>query len=573
MRTSIHILLKDLRHFWFLAALSVASVLVCTLGVYWNLWQSASTSDFWQTVTRRFIVDIAQNGPPLVIFVVVIAVMQADVTVGDKAFWRTRPIARGSLLGAKLLFLLATLIVPAVLANIFVARAVDASGPMTLGIVLESAGTILLVALLAALVASLTSTMIQAIGVVLAAVLIALIVGSAFAGLASRMSIPMPWDLNVAYPGPRIATLGIFGALALLAALAHQVLTLRTGRTLALYAVLVPLVIVGASRWPIMLGSPATENEFPGALAPSEGVQVMLKPPAVDSGNTFVRDPATQRDVPAEIVGIDADMGLAALGRIVQVQSVSSTLRFGDGRELVLPPRDRPFLPAWSRARQVASICRELGLEPPPPPPVAAGVGNRTLRLFTIRSDEARADLGKPATLSATLKLYELAFHEELRLAARAGASTSLDGQRWELRGIKPDDGQVFMTLRHLNATTIFDPSGAATSDRSDGYQRGFVLLNRKLAEYAFTTDRWGSYYSAPGVLGVTDLYFRFRERWHNGGLRADGPIDDAWLGDAELVILVAKPVGTSQKAISLDNFQVPQPPDDSAPPEKPFWQ
>jgi hypothetical protein len=572
MRTSLHILLKDLRHFWFLAFLAVVSVLICTLGVYWNLWQSASTSDFWQTVTRRFIVDIAQNGPPLVIFVVVIAVMQADVTVGDKAFWRTRPIARGSLLGAKLLFLLATLILPAVVANIFVARAVDASGPMTLGIVLESAGTILVVALLAALVASLTSTMIQAIGVVLAAVLIFVIMGSAFAPIATRMSIPVPWQLNVAYPGPRIATLGLYGAVALLIALTHQVLTLRTGRTLALYAVMVPIVIFGASRWPIMLGSPAKADEFPATLAPSEGIQIMLKPPSDNNfSSAYIRDWATRRDVPAEFVSIEADMGTAPVGRIVQVQSISSKLRFGDGRELTFPATDRPFWPGWSHARQVASICKELGLDPPPPQ--IEGPSPRNLRLFTIASDQARSVSGKPATLLATLKLYELAFHEEMRLPAREGVASNHDGQRWELRGINPEDGEVFMTLRHLNATTMFDPSGAATSDRSDGYLRGFVLLNRKLGEYAFTVDRWGSSYSAPGVLSVTDLYFRFKERWHNGGVRAEGAIDAAWLGDAELVILVAKTVGTFEKAISLDNFQVPKPPDDPGPPDKPFWQ
>ncbi len=571
MRTALHIFLKDLRHFWFLSALAVVSVLVCTLGVYWNLWQSASTSDFWQTVTRRFIVDIAQNGPPLVIFVIVIAVMQSDVTVGDKAFWRTRPIARGSLLGAKLLFLVATLIVPAVVANIFVAHALDASGPLTLGIVLESSGTILLVALLAALVASLTSSMIQAIGVVLGAVLIAVIMGSAFTPLAAKMSLPMPWDLNVTYPGPRIATLGIYGAVVLLAALAHQVLTLRKGRTLTLYAVMVPIAILVATRWPIMLGAPAKQDEFPAALAPSEGVRVMLKAPAENSGYTYVRDPATLRDVPAVNVTIDAAMDTVPVGRIVQVQSIKSRLRFDDGREMDFPAVDRPFWPAWSRARQVASICKELGIEPPPSQ--AERTYPRNLRLFTIASDEERAISGKPGALSATLKLYELAFHEELRLPAQAGASSGSDGQRWEIRGVNPAGGEVFMTLRHLNATTMFDPSGAATSGRSDGYLRGFVLLNRKQAQYAFTVDRWGSNYSAPGILNVTDLYFRFKERWHNGGARAEGTIDSAWLGDAELIVLVAKGVGTSEKSISLEHFQVPRPSDDAAPPEEPFWQ
>ena len=572
MRTSLHILLKDLRRFWFLSALAFISVLISTLGVYWNLWHANLTSDVWQSAFSKFSRDIAQNSPPLVIFVLVIAVMQADLTVGDKAFWRTRPISRNSLLGAKLLLLFTLLIVPSVAANVFLARSVDASAPMALGIVLESTGSILVVALLAALVASVTGTMIQAVGVVLAVCLFLMIGAAGGSAAASSLHIVLPWQLNVAYPGPRIATLGIFGAAALLAAVAHQVLTLRTARTLVLYAVLVFVVVLGAGRWPIVLKSNPPKDEFPAALARSEGVQVMLKLPAQNEYSINVREPVTGRDVPARVVSIDAAMDSDPPGRIVQVQSIASKLQFEDGRELALPPIYNPFWPIWSYERQLGSICRELGLTPPTLP--REKHYSRPLRLFTIPDEQARAVSGKPARLSSTVTLYEIAFHEQMRLPLRPGAASSHEGQRWEVRGVDISDAVVDVSMRQLIATTIFDPGGVSASERSDGYTRGMVLLNRKLGEYALTVDRWGSGYQPPGVLSVGDLYFRFKDRFRSDGAIVVGAIDDAWLRDAELVILVAKGVGTSKKTLVLDHFEVPQPPPaDTTPAEKPFWQ
>lgn len=573
MRTALLVLRKDLRHFWFLAALAVVFVLISTLGVYWDLWRATATPSQWQSGLTKFVIDIAQNGPPLVIFILVIAVVQADLTVGDKGFWRTRPISPGSLLCAKLLFLFVVLAIPAIAANIFVAISVDASRPLALGIILESTGIILVVALVAALVASLTATMIQAVAVALAATLIFMVVGSAFGSLASSLSIVLPWDLNVAYPGPRIATLIVFGAIAVLASLAHQFLTLRVGRTLALYAVLVLVAIFSAGRWPINLGFGGLPHGEPLARpAASDSVRIMLKPPAAINGFTYVWDAKTKGDVPAQGVSIGASMGDSPPGRIVQVQSISSRLRFENGKELVFPELEKGYWPAWSYARLVDGICRELGLTAPPVQP--ENDDSRKLKLFVIPSEQARALYTSPARLDAKLTMYELAFHEEMRMPAHPGACSKHDGQRWDLRQINVVDGRAYMLVRHLTATTMFDPRlEPAAADRSDGYVRGFVLLNRKLGEFSLTRDGWGNFYQPPGVLSVTERYFQFGKRWRQGGSSAEGEIDEAWLRDAELVILAARGVGTFEKNIELDNFHIPEPPDSVGPEEKPFWQ
>jgi hypothetical protein len=573
MRTALHILRKDLRNFWFLAALGVVFVLISTLGVHLDVWRATATPSQWQSGLTKFVIDLAQNGPPLVIFILVIAVVQADLTVGDRAFWRTRPISPGSLLCAKLLFLFVVLAVPAVAANIFVARSVDAPRALALGIILESTGTILIVALVAALVASLTATMIQAVAVSLAAALVIMVVGSAVGSLGSSMTIVLPWELNVTYPGPRIATLGVLGGIAVLVSLAHQFLTLRTGRTLAICAVLVILAIYSAGRWPIILDSGLRPpGEFPAKLDPSVSVQVMLKPPAGLLGFTYVWDPKTKGDVPAEMVSIRASMGNVPLGRIVQVESVASNLRYDDGQELAFPALNKSYWPAFSGAHEVGAICRELGLSIPPLQ--AEEDDSRRLKLFVIPSEQARSIFSKPAKLYSTLRMYEIAFHEEMRMPARPGASSSNDGQRWDLREIRLSGGVVDVSLRQLVATTMFIESGGESAGRlTDGYKRGFVLLNRKLGEFSLTNDGWGSAYHPPGVLAAAERFLRFGPSWRQGGSPATRGIDEAWLKDAELIILSSREVGTFEKKVELDNFYVPEPPDTFRPQDKPFWQ
>jgi hypothetical protein len=265
-------------------------------------------------------------------------------------------------------------------------------------------------------------------------------------------------------------------------------------------------------------------------------------------------------------------MGNVPLGRIVQVESVASKLRYEDGHELAFPVLDKSYWPAFSGAREVAAICRELGLAIPP---LQAEVDDsRRLKLFVIPSEQARSLFDKPATLYSTLKMYEIAFHEEVRMPARPGASSSSDGQRWDLRQIRLAEGRVDVSLRQLVATTMFVESGGESAGRlTDGYKRGFVLLNRKLGEFSLTGDAWGSAYHPPGVLAAAERYLRFWAIWRQGGSQAVSGIDEAWLNDAELIILSSREVGTFEKKIELDNFYVPEPPDTFRPQDKPFWQ
>src|ERR1019366_7378463 len=110
MSVTLHIIRKDLRHFWVLATLSVVFSLLETLGWYW------AVIPFAGGFSSLFVGQII---PVVIQFILSVAVVQADPTVGDRAFWRTRPIPPGALLSAKLAFLFLVFAVPSLLVNIY----------------------------------------------------------------------------------------------------------------------------------------------------------------------------------------------------------------------------------------------------------------------------------------------------------------------------------------------------------------------------------------------------------------------------------------------------------------------
>ena len=81
MSLVLHILRKDLRHLWALALAGVIFSLLSTLGWYWDLWPHSSG-------LATFIGS--QIAPMVILFILSVAVVQSDPTVGDRAFWRTR---------------------------------------------------------------------------------------------------------------------------------------------------------------------------------------------------------------------------------------------------------------------------------------------------------------------------------------------------------------------------------------------------------------------------------------------------------------------------------------------------
>jgi hypothetical protein len=560
MSAVLHLLRKDLRHLWALALAGIVFSLVSTLGWYWDL--LPRSSGFLAFVT-------SQIAPMVILFIASVAVVQSDPAVGDRAFWRTRPIPPGVLLAAKALFLVLVFGLPSLLVNLYLAVSMETPSPVLLAMVVESTGMILAECLVAALAATVTTSLMQAAALMLAAAIAVLAVGA----LVPLPNLFAPWRLDLPDHAPRMAAVGLFGGFAALILIAHQYLTRRTVRTFVLLAVFIPAVLFSSGRWPVSFRF-ASLDSSDTVVTPekSTGVQMMLIPPTITWGYGSVNDPATGRAVRAHTVAMNAAMRSVPEGRIIQVESIASTIRYPDGEELPFGSTGKVYWPFYSGLAQAQAICRELGLVPPAPYPDDSR--RPVLRLFSVSNEKAKALSGKRGTLTATLKLYELAFHDVASIPARPGARLVRDGQMWKIRNIEVLKGSIVVALQHLRATSVLITQGPARPDfRSDGYRFGFVLLNRKRGEFSLSNFRWPSEDTPQWTVDINNHNISFGQPWKVGGPPIDTPLDESWISDAEMVIMSAVPVGTFEKQLTLENFEIPQAPDtpDSVPAS--YWQ
>jgi hypothetical protein len=115
MRQALHILRKDVRHLWrelFAALLLV--VAFCFVGARRGLWLDVPGTErtaAWTLVTFLL---------PLSWWILIARLIHDEALPGDCQFWITRPYQRKSLLGAKLLFILAFINIPILISDVII---------------------------------------------------------------------------------------------------------------------------------------------------------------------------------------------------------------------------------------------------------------------------------------------------------------------------------------------------------------------------------------------------------------------------------------------------------------------
>jgi len=559
MRTVLLILKKDLRHLWALAILGVLFSFLSTLGWYWDLWPRSS---------GMLVFVFSQIAPVVVLFILSVAIVQSDPPAGDRAFWRTRPISPGSLLSAKLLLLFLVFAVPSLAVNLYLAFSMDTPFRVALGMVIESTGMIAVESLVFAMIGSVTRSLMQAAAAALAAFLVV---------VAATVLVPLPlffvpWRMDLPDHAARMASIGLFSGLAALGLVVHQYATRRLARTLVLGAMLIPAVLACASHWPLSIPMPKAASELQAKPGTSDSVQVMLIPPVVTWSVGYMNDPATGKSVRSHTMALNAALRSIPEGRIIQIESISSAMRFGDGQPLPLEKIGREFWPYWSSVAQATAVCRQLGLQPPALP--ADAVKQPKLRLFNVPDEMAVAHKGEKGTLTATLKLYELQFRDLARMPAASGSHWTHDGQMWRIRRMALEQGRVVATLQHLRATSVLITEGAARPDsRPDQYRFALALINRSRGEFALGYHSWSSMDAPQWTVDINTRNAEFTEFWKMGGSPIAVPTDNAWLEGAELVILSAEPVGHFDKQVALRDFEIPQMADGPEADAPPYWQ
>ncbi len=118
MRQALHIFKKDARHLWF----EVTVVLVVTAGfaftgahrARWLVDPGANRTAAWTLVLILL---------PLAWWTLIARVIHAEALPGDRQFWISRPYSWKSLLLAKILFIVAFINIPMLLADAFIVRA------------------------------------------------------------------------------------------------------------------------------------------------------------------------------------------------------------------------------------------------------------------------------------------------------------------------------------------------------------------------------------------------------------------------------------------------------------------
>jgi hypothetical protein len=550
MNLAVHVLAKDLRRYWPLAGFAAVFIIVETISPLWG-WNLELKNLPFENVLAAF-----AKWP--VIFILVVAVMQEDLTVGDKAFWRTRPIGAGPLLAGKLLLFALVLALPALLANITIANALDTPGAVTLGIAVETIGFTLLAVLTAALLASLTGTLVHAGLAALGGLFVVIVIGVVREALFNTIRIRLPWDPDIAHPGARVAVACALACVALVALLMHQIFTRRTGRTVALLALAIPAVLATSLTWTVDLSPPTRAALFPDKpLTATENFTITVETPARVNGTEWVWDAPTRRSHPEKNVIAYADLDRAIPGRFFNLVAGSSILVLRDGRELNFSQTNQ-FEYTWTSAQRESAICRALGFDYAAvrDDPIPQG----WIRLFTLPEKQLAALAGLHGRLTVKLVLGETVFGEAFRLPARAGAIHREPGLVWRIAEVaRTEEGPVRIAVRFLRATTMLASRGDARADINPDPASGklFYLVNQKRGDYAFS---WPSSVGwKPGIVATSRMEIEFNSL-HSGGRKSTNfPMDEAWLADAELVVLRTDAVGKTEKTVVVDDFEVPR--------------
>jgi hypothetical protein len=118
MRQALHILKKDMRGHWYEIAVTLA---VTALFAFTGIRQAS----FWSQggESRAFAGSLVLWALPLAWWALITRVIHSEALPGDRQFWLTRPYRKGSLLGAKVLFILLFVNLPMIVADTLIVSA------------------------------------------------------------------------------------------------------------------------------------------------------------------------------------------------------------------------------------------------------------------------------------------------------------------------------------------------------------------------------------------------------------------------------------------------------------------
>ena len=474
--------------------------------------------------------------------VLVARLVHKDPTVGDTAFWLSRPLSRVRLLAGKSLFLLLAVILPSLLVEVVLLLICGATPQDTL----RSVPQILFLTLLA--VASLA--MLAAVTTNLARTsLLGVLV---FLGLAVLVTLLLAWrTVRRALVSDFVSDFGIGleGAALVLAAtalivIAHQYLTRRTMRSRILLVSGVALTSWFLASWSLhTMTRGAVPAEDPG-IPDAAGIGAGIERHSLSLVRSRVAESRFGPPFEATDAGSILLKGTVALdplppGVLVTSVGISARLRSRLG--------DSVSTPFFSRRREWEPV----GSNPLKPPidqgeaALLARLPRDAVRLFRLSESDYERYRGVPLVYSGTVRF--------LVQRPKVAAMPLVEGARLD-RG--SDQARILGIGRRRGSLTVRISETRHRLRGEDQTETRWLLVNRSRGEF-LTGGSLDStaLFSPPLLSGIVPMLEARRSRL-GFRLPADGlERDAAWIEGAELVRLETSNLGRFSKPVRMEGL------------------
>ncbi len=550
MQTALlpHLIWKDLRHvrvvfgLWLLLLLAQGVLIGSgfSVGPGQMLWQIAYT-------ILAMGIPVLQG---LVLVILIPLLIQDESLVGTTAFWFTRPISRGTVLAAKVLFIVGLLVIPPLVVELLVFLA---NGIQTRDIVralpqvlYTSLSLIVPIAALSTLTRSFARFAIWLVSVWVAVMAFGFVVQ--FERMIFSMETFMTDSQNTSLLFSRSIAAGLCGIVGGALVIGNQYLTRRMRTSFVILIVTVASSICVQMLWNYdFLKHP--ESAANTSTFRTDSVSVALNPKSVFANDALQFSPMSD---PRTSISARFKFSAVPHGYQLEIADVQSELTFADGAKL--PSGKVTALPGLPNQWWASALSEAIdGV------PVLNGdpdFGEVFGQVFSLDTSIFQERKSESATLRGTLSLKAKYLTVVGRLPLRSGARM-VDGSRHvEIATVvKQTTGcRLILRERKLNlwSTSTFSQFNPLAGDG------GVYLLVNRARNQAILPDQNFNFDMASTLLQATAMLVNRSIVLDFSGSRRDKEIvsvDADWLAGAELVRVQAESAGTLKRELTADNF------------------
>ncbi len=568
----LHQFRKDLRQTWILWALWLLFTLAQFGLAAWNVAPSnvVGQSSYSQLLGMIPLIH------SLILFVLIPALILQEPTVGVSAFWLTRPIPRGTVLGSKLLALLILVLFPALgQCTVLLAHGVVIGDVVLAGlqIGLHQLSWIAVITMLAALSPNFTRYLIAA--VVLYALQFA--VEWVYTIVFTLKAIRQTGNFLPGAPGLGISRSVAADLLRILLSLGVVFFQYRTRQTkqaiaLAVLSVLVPFFAARYWPWDFLTGpasNPPTISAAGAKVDLSIGEPIFCNEMADFAGKK-----------PKKVFQVNFKCQQGDLSKAVSINPLSAELTFPDGKKVTSLPLGQNFIKNFfipGQAIMAQSLDAALGYMP-----MMNSQNNNPFReigqqVFIMSKEDFERYKGQTGKLTVRVKVQLSDYRVLSEWPLQKGAIVRKGSKRETISeilqksdGVKVDLQTRTVQLQLRPATSmqgIMDTGSiyALVSTNKgevivgDQGQQMFGNIMNLFMNNPFISALFRGGAGGDKIENISSKSLSFGTREENFGRNPPLPITvtDEWLDGAKLLQLKPVPTGELETTLTMENFKV----------------